>query len=60
MEIIDRCVNSLTVYECKNKYRLGNKGDGGYVLMDISGYDILLSGGIGGDIEFEKSFTEKI
>ena len=58
-EDIDTCVNSLTVYECKNKYRLGNKGDGGYVLMDTGGYDILLSGGVGGDIGFEKSFTEK-
>jgi len=55
----DKYVKSLTVYECKNKYRLGNFKDGGYVLMDIGGYDLMLSGGVGGDIEFEKAFTEK-
>ena len=55
----NKYVKSLTVYECKNKYRLGNPNDGGYVLMDIGGYDLLLSGGVGGDIGFEKAFTTK-
>ena len=52
-------IDSLTVYECKNKYRLGNKNDGGYVIMETDGYDLLLSGGVGGDIGFEKAFTDK-
>lgn len=56
---INKYIDSLTVYECKNKYRLGNICDGGYVIMDISGYDLLLSGGVGGDIGFEKEFTKK-
>jgi len=51
-------IDSLTVYECKNKYRLGNKNDGGYVVMKTNDYDLLLSGGVGGDIGFEKAFVE--
>tara|TARA_Y100000591_G_C21840895_1_gene705567 strand:- start:263 stop:970 length:708 start_codon:yes stop_codon:yes gene_type:complete len=55
----DEYINALTVYHCDNKYRLGNKNDGGYVLMETNNYDLLLSGGIGGDIGFEKAFTDK-
>ena len=30
----------LTTYEHNNKFRLGNKGDGGYVIANLSGnYD---------------------
>jgi hypothetical protein len=57
--LYDRYINSLTVYHCDNKYRLGNKNDGGYVIMETDGYDLMLSGGVGGDIGFEKSFTNK-
>ena len=57
--LYDRYINSLTVYHCDNKYRLGNKNDGGYVIMETDNYDFLLSGGVGGDISFEKNFTEK-
>ena len=31
-----------------------NKNDGGYVIMETDGYDLMLSGGIGGDIGFER------
>lgn len=60
MEIIfDEFIKSLTVYHCDNKFRLGNKNDGGYVIMETDNYDFMLSGGIGGDVGFEKAFTEK-
>jgi len=58
-QIIGECIDTLTVFECTNKIRIGNERDGGYVVMDLSGYDFLLSGGVGGDIGFEKSFTDK-
>ena len=38
---------------------MGPDGDGGYVVMDVSGYEFLVSGGVGGDIGFEISFTDK-
>tara|TARA_Y100001970_G_scaffold284650_1_gene402447 strand:- start:5023 stop:5790 length:768 start_codon:yes stop_codon:yes gene_type:complete len=55
----DDLVNVFTMYECKDKYRLGGRGDGGYVLMENDGYDVLLSGGVGGSINFEKEFVKK-
>ena len=55
----DAYINALTVYECKKKYRLGNENDGGYVIMKLDNYDLLLSGGVGGDIGFEKAFIKK-
>ena len=50
-------IECLTVYECENKIRVGNKNDGGYVISDIEGYDILLAGGVGNDIGFENWVT---
>ena len=54
-------LNALTMYECNDKKRIGNKYDGGYIIMDTGKekYDFLLSGGVGGDIGFEKEFTKK-
>jgi hypothetical protein len=61
IKIPKELLDSLTMYECKNKMRLGNEHDGGYIIMDTARekYDYLLSGGVGGDIGFEKAFTEK-
>ena len=55
----DEFVKALTVYHCDNKFRLGNKNDGGYVVMETDNYDFMISGGVGGDVGFEKAFTEK-
>ena len=55
-----KIIDLLTVYEYKNKIRLGNKGDGGYVIADNVGeYDLYLSAGIGGDESFSKDFLQK-
>jgi hypothetical protein len=35
-----------------NKIRLGNKGDGGYVIADVPNYDCYISAGIGSDESF--------
>ena len=56
----DKLINeSLTMYHIDNKIRLGSENDGGYVIMELDNYDYLLSGGVGGDINYEKSFTNK-
>ena len=55
-ELLYKC---LTLYKAENLIRVGKSNDGGYIISDIGKYDILLSGGIGGDISFEKAFTEK-
>jgi hypothetical protein len=49
----------LTIYKSQyEKKRVGNDFDGGYIICDIScNYDILLSGGIGGNISFENDFV---
>ena len=52
-------VNILTVYECKDKIRVGKKKDGGYVIKDNEKYDFFLSGGVGGDISFEEDFIKR-
>ena len=59
MDLYDLIVHSLTMYHSDNKLRLGNDNDGGYVIVEMDGYDYLLSGGVGGDIGFEKAFTDK-
>jgi hypothetical protein len=49
----------LKVVNCEHeKYRLGNKGDGGYVICKNQEYDILISCGIANDISFEEEFTK--
>lgn len=49
----------LRIYESPfPKIRLGKSNDGGYVICDISGYDLFLSAGIADDISFEESFLK--
>ena len=56
-------VESLTLYTCDNKFRCGDNLYGGYVISDLgvsdNCYDVLLSGGAGGNISFEKEFCDK-
>ena len=42
----------LKVIQYDNKIRLGNKGDGGYVIANIPYYDCYISAGVGGDESF--------
>ena len=63
-------MESLIVYKSKyNMIRVGSDnttkkmannfiGDGGYVVADVSGYDILISAGIADDISFESAFLK--
>tara|TARA_Y100000816_G_scaffold292004_1_gene285352 strand:- start:157 stop:918 length:762 start_codon:yes stop_codon:yes gene_type:complete len=55
----DLIEKSLTMYHSDEKVRLGNENDGGYIIVEMDNYDYLLSGGVGGDISFEKEFTDK-
>jgi hypothetical protein len=51
----------LEVYESPfPKKRLGQDWDGGYIICDIPNvnYNMLLSGGVGGDISFEEDFLK--
>lgn len=50
----------LTVYKSPfPRKRLGGKGDGGYVIIDLSqNYDVLLACGIGGIFTFEDDFLD--
>ena len=54
-------MEKLIVYKTEfNKGRVGRRSDGGYVINILPGtYDILISGGIGDDISFEKDFLFK-
>ena len=54
-------MDALEVFKSPfEKFRLGNKGDGGYIICDIPGeYDMLLSGGVNDDISFEEAFLDK-
>ena len=53
-------VNALTLYHADNKFRCGDNSDSGYVISDVKdGYDMLLSGGAGGNISFEKQLCDK-
>ena len=50
----------LRVYQSPvSKIRLGKQNDGGYVICDLSDYDIFLSAGVADDISFEKEFLDK-
>jgi hypothetical protein len=42
----------LRVIQYTNKKRLGNNGDGGYVIADIPDYDCYISAGVGSDESF--------
>ena len=49
----------LTTYEHNDKIRLGNKGDGGYVIANLSGnYDCYISAGVNNEESFSKEFIE--
>ena len=53
-------LDALKIYESPyTKIRLGNNGDGGYIIADIEDYDLLLSCGIADDISFEVDFLKK-
>jgi len=54
-------MESLTVYKPLHpKLRIGNKFDGGYVIVDgLGDYDLMLSGGISNDISFEVDFLNR-
>ena len=42
------------------KIRVGKDNDGGYVIANLPGeYDMLISGGISGDISFEQHFLDR-
>jgi hypothetical protein len=45
-------LSNLRVIQYDNKIRLGNKGDGGYVIANIPDYDCYISAGVGGDESF--------
>lgn len=50
-------LEDLTVYQVPvEKIRVGNIGDGGYVLVPSMNYDFFLSGGLSNNIEFENAF----
>lgn len=53
-------MNVLKVYDTNlDRIRLGESGDGGYVIFDGLKYDYLLSGGIENTIRFESDFIDK-
>ena len=49
----------LERFQWDSKVRLGRNADGGYIIADELKYDLLLSGGIGGDTSFEKNFLQR-
>lgn len=59
--IIIMYMDKLIVYKTEfDKARVGRLMDGGYVINRLPGnYDILISGGVGDDISFEKDFLIK-
>jgi len=48
----------LKVIKYSHKIRLGNKGDGGYVIANIPDYDCYISGGIGWDESFSSDIIK--
>lgn len=52
-------INSLIVLQPSNpKTRLGNNGDGGYVIVDGYSYDYYIGCGLGWDPSFDKDFIK--
>jgi len=51
-------MDNLILYRSPfTKTRIGSQNDGGYVIVNLAGeYDLLISGGIGGNIQFEEDF----
>lgn len=53
-------IDLLEVYTPENKIRLGNNGDGGYVISDLSGnYDAYISCGVADEEGFTRDFLNK-
>ncbi len=53
-------LDSLRIYKSPyTKVRVGQEKDGGYVIAELDGYDLLLSCGIADDISFEVDFLTK-
>jgi hypothetical protein len=46
-------------YQFNDKKRLGNKGDGGYVIADIGDYDCYISAGISDEESFSRDFIQQ-
>jgi hypothetical protein len=50
-------IQYLTTYQYVNKFRLGNNGDGGYVIANLDGdYDLYISAGVSNEESFTKEF----
>jgi hypothetical protein len=50
----------LKVYSFNNKFRLGEKSDGGYILGELNEtYDCYISAGISDEESFTRDFIEK-
>jgi hypothetical protein len=56
----DSLFRALTTHAISSKIRLGNRGDGGYVIADnIGDYQCYISAGIGDDASFCADFIKK-
>jgi hypothetical protein len=55
-------IHYLETYQCPfNKIRLGNNGDGGYVIADIGDkYDCYISCGVSDEESFSKDFKSVV
>jgi hypothetical protein len=52
-------IQYLTTYEYSKKLRFGQKGDGGYVIADLSGnYDCYISAGVSDEESFTRDFIK--
>jgi hypothetical protein len=50
----------LVIYDFSNKIRLGENGDGGYVIGDLNGnYDCYISAGVSDEESFSRDFINK-
>lgn len=54
-----RNLTLLERFQWDDKVRLGRDADGGYVIADCLEYDLLLAGGVAGDISFEEDFLQR-
>lgn len=53
-------LNYLVVYNFSNKIRLGENGDGGYVIGELNGnYDCYISAGVSNEESFSRDFINK-
>jgi hypothetical protein len=58
---MSKVVDYLKVYDCKNKIRLGDNCDGGYVFIDmpVNSYDCYISAGVSNEESFSRDFINK-